>query len=193
MLTLSAILAAPCLVNTSPEKAKTTDPGDILCDVVQCFTDPVPLLDKFVVMPVVLYRPVKDISDKCDKIGLVPFGEQVALSVLLAELVYVDQDLYRPYLIEWIQLHEQQIPQVRKWTAARGLSIKDYLEHLHAEGTADGLEVWLASLAAIAPVNIVQEDHVWGSWRDGIDFSQPTCVDRIWSSSSVPSRAGFCC
>ncbi len=139
---------------------------------------PVPnmILDRFAVVPDVLNKPVKNVQEKCEEIGLILFGEEVALTVLLAELLHIPHDQYRLLLVEWLQLYEAMLPQVWQWTSAQGLSMVDYIKHLWADSTADGLEVWLSSLASGTTVNIVQEDHVWGSSCEGIDFSKLTYV-----------------
>ncbi len=172
VLTLSAVLAAPSVVGDGQEKEKSEQ----FYDAIQNMPAPDAILDRFAVVPDVLNKLVKNIQEKCEEIGLALFGEEVALTVLLAKLLRIPHDQYWLLLVEWLQFYEKLLPQVKHWTSAQGLSVVDYIEHLHVDSAADGLEVWLSSLASRIAVNIVQEDHVWGSSHEGIDFSKPTYV-----------------
>ncbi len=119
---------------------------------------------------------MRNITEKCNEIGLVPFGDSAPITTLMAELLHIEERHYRPCLLEWLQIHQASLPQLRQWTAARGLAVEDYFVHLSSDSAADGLELWLALMAAKTPVNIVMEDTVWSLVRGGIDFTYPTYV-----------------
>ena len=48
-----------------------------------------------------------------------------------------------------------------------------YIQHLKSGGHVDGLEVLLVSVTMDININMVQDDVVWASSRDGIHFTDP--------------------
>ncbi len=140
------------------------------------FQDPIVHYKDFVPSPAVLNQLVKNLKEQCDEIGLVTFGELLPLHVLLAEFAHLPIAQYRPLLISWICQHVSEILPVQCWLTARGLTLNNYILHLEEEGMADGLEVWLVSLAMGTPINMVLEDVAWCSEALGIDFSYYTLI-----------------
>ena len=163
VLTLGAVLVAPSAVGDGCKKEKPVQVDHLFYVTIQNMPAPDMILERFAVVPDVLNKPVKNIQEKCEEIGLVLFGEEAPLNVLLAELLCILYDQYQLLLVEWLQFYERLLPQVKCCMSAQGLSVPDYIKHLHADSAADRLEVWLSLLASGTAVNIVQEDHVWGS------------------------------
>ena len=52
----------------------------------------------------------------------------------------------------------------------------DYYDHLGTSGPADGLEVLLTSLAINMHINLVFEDSIWATGKEGVDFKFLTVV-----------------
>ncbi len=72
--------------------------------------------------------------------------------------------------------HESALRVAQHWCWARGQDIMDYYNHLGASGPADGLEVLLTSLAINTHINLVFEDSVWTTGKEGVDFKFLTVV-----------------
>ena len=72
-----------------------------------------------------------------------------------------------------------QLDVLQCWCWARGQTVADYLMHLETGGKADGLEVLLVSIVMDMNINIVQEDSVWATSCDGINFEQLTIVSAL--------------
>ncbi len=105
-----------------------------------------------------------------------PFGEPTNLQDLLADLVPVPQDVYQQSFVTWLRQYALYLPMVFNWLSSCGLTIDEYCQHLLEEGILDGLEVWLLCLAANVQLNIVQEDYMWSSSQQGVNFAFPTFV-----------------
>ena len=129
------------------------------------FFNPLEVMDNFVPSPPNLNRPVKSMSDKCDKIGLVTFGEPVPFQELLVDIAKLGHDEYHAVLMQWLCDHLSQLPAVHNWFATRGLTLEDYCKHMLDNGCADRLEVWLLCIAMNMNINVVQEDHIWSAMR----------------------------
>ena len=106
---------------------------------------------------------MKNVSDKCDEIGLVTFGGPVPFQELLADLAKLQRDEYCKLLMHWLCDHVSQLPAIYTWLTTRGLMLNNYCKHMVNDGLADRLEVWLLCLALNVNINIVQEDHIWSS------------------------------
>ena len=72
---------------------------------------------------------------------------------LLQSLVGRD---YRCDLATWVLEYKHLFVADAKWLVSRGLDFEDYAAHLHEDGMADGLEVWLISVLLNQPINVVQ-------------------------------------
>ncbi len=57
------------------------------------------------------------------------------------------------------------------WLAICGLDVEEYVILLMNGGAADGLEVWIASIALGQPLNIIFDNSVWAIAHDGFDYS----------------------
>ncbi len=121
------------------------------------------VLDNFVPSPPKLNRPVQDLSACCDEVGLVPFGEPTCIQDLLADLVPLPQSEYQQSFVTWLRHCAVHLPPVFNWLSSCGLTVDKYCQHLLEDGISDGLKGWLLYLAANVQINILQEDHVWGS------------------------------
>ncbi len=44
------------------------------------------------------------------------------------------------------------------------------------EGQCDGLEVWLVSLVMGCSINVVQDNSIWSTGHEGVDFAQAMLV-----------------
>ncbi len=69
-----------------------------------------------------------------------------------------------------------------RWCIACGSDLGHYHEHLAAGHASDRLEVLLASIAMNTMINIVFEDTVWSTTRDGPDFHFLTI---IWTTAGA--------
>ncbi len=98
------------------------------------------------------------------------------LQYLLAKLCGLPVVHYCVHLIGWLRRHIGQLQLVHRWCEQRGQTLQMYLEHLESGSPADGLEVLLTSIALDLNINIVQEDVVWSTSREGLDFSDPTII-----------------
>ncbi len=65
---------------------------------------------------------------------------------------------------------------MHQWCADRGQSFLMYIQYLESGGHADGLEVLLVSVTMDININVVQDDVVWASSRDGICFMDPIII-----------------
>ena len=74
------------------------------------FSEPAEIMMNFVPHPPNLNRLVKNITDKCEEIGLVTFGEPVPFQELLADLAKVKWDKYYVVLMQWLRDHISQLP-----------------------------------------------------------------------------------
>ena len=52
----------------------------------------------------------------------------------------------------------------------------EYYEHLGRGGPADGLEVMLASLTLDTHINIVFDNSVWATGKEGVNLEYPIIV-----------------
>ena len=56
----------------------------------------------------------------------------------------------------WVQMYESDLPIIGNWLAIRGIDVKEYVAMLCNNCcSADGLEVWIASMALGQPLNVV--------------------------------------
>ncbi len=154
-------------------------PREEVCDG---FYDPLDTMPDFVLYLVVLNRQVKNLKQHCEEIGLVPRGSACLMQTLLAELSGLSMVCYRIHLVAWIRHYSHCLDFTHKWCGAWGSDLGLYHNHLAAGGALDGLEVLLASIAMNTMINIVFEDSVWSSAREGPDFWFPTIV---WTTARV--------
>ncbi len=93
---------------------------------------------------------------------------------------------YHKSLVDWIHQYAVDLPPIGNWLVLRGLTLEGYCSHLLAGGAADGLEVWIASRAMSQPYNVVFEQIVWGTAREGVDLAHPCLL-------LTSSREGMWC
>ncbi len=62
------------------------------------------------------------------------------------------------------------------WLAVRGISLEEYADHLLANGSSDGLEVWVYSHTLNLPITIIMEQTVFSTSVLGADFTQLTFI-----------------
>ena len=86
----------------------------------------------------------------------------------------------------WMKKHESNLKVMQQWCQAHGQDISDYYDHLRAGDPADGLEVLLTSLAINIHINLVFEDSMWATGKEGVDFKFPTVV--CATSSFLPCK-----
>ncbi len=72
---------------------------------------------------------------------------------------------------------------LEKWLAIRGTSLEEYADHLLANGSSDGLEIWAFSHALNLPVTIIMEQTVFSTSVAGADFTQLTFMLVTYSSA----------
>ncbi len=118
----------------------------------------------------VLNKPVTNIQDRLNAIGLWRLSDTLPIQNLLADLLGCSRDEYRHMMVEWLLFASSHVHMIEKWLAVRDLTLSEYLDHLHQGGTSDGYEVWCFSLAMDRPINVVQESEVWSTATEGIDF-----------------------
>ncbi len=58
----------------------------------------------------------------------------------------------------------------------------EYYNHLGHGGPADGLEVMLVLLALDTHINVMFEDTIWATGKEGLDFRYPTIV---WTNAGA--------
>ncbi len=56
------------------------------------------------------------------------------------------------------------------WLAIHGLDVEEYITLLMDGGAADGLEVWIASIALGQLLNTIFDNSVWATACDSFDY-----------------------
>lgn len=91
VLTIGPTLATPAV---GGEKKDTAKSATAVSTLITKWLSPVDLLDNFAINPIILNRLVKDVAARCEEIGLMLFGELVLITVLMAELLWLESNLY---------------------------------------------------------------------------------------------------
>ncbi len=138
------------------------------------------LIPRMVPYPCVLNRPVLNLDAHCNEIGLEPEGDP---SLLFDILSWIVGENYHADLMPWIQMHQSLLVGPKHWLRACGLSFDQYLENMAAEGQCDGLEVWLVSLVMGCLINVVQDNLIWSTGREGVNFTQAMLILTSYASS----------
>ena len=149
-------------------------------------------IPQMVPYPCVLNRPVVNLAAHCDEIGLEPEGDP---STLFDILLWIVGENYHDDLMPWIHIHQDLLAGPRWWLGAHSLSFDQYIDNMAAEGQCNGLEVWLVSLVSGCLVNVVQDDLIWSTSQEGVDFTQDTFVLTSYSSGVwclVSPGSGLC-
>ncbi len=146
------------------------------------FNDPRETEARFTCQPEVLRHPVRDVAGRCWEIGITTMGTPRPLQCLLAELSGLPVIRYRIHLVAWMKCYSGSLQFAHKWCGARAFNFMEYYDHLGRGGPADGLEVMLVSLALDTHINVVFDDSVWATGKEGPDFQYPTIV---WTNAGA--------
>ncbi len=73
-------------------------------------------------------------------------------------------------------MFESDLPIIGNWLEICGIDVEEYVAMLWNNCSADGLEVWITSLALGQPLNIIFESAVWLTAGDGFDHAYPSLL-----------------
>ncbi len=123
-------------------------------------------------MPKILNHPVAqgEVQDRIEEIGLWKVCDDAPIQDHLAFLLSCEPQEYRRQIGLWIWNFHLDLPIVGNWLAICGLDVEEYMTLLIEGGTADGLEVWVASIALGQPLNVIFDNSLWAMAKDGFDY-----------------------
>ena len=163
ILVLGCFLSALCMVRTA---IKDGDP-----EYVTPLHDPREIWDAYVTMPKVFNKPVVSPEDRLEELGMEALSPSLPIQNHLADLLQCLVEDYQALLNGWMIQYSSDLHMIKKWLAVHGLSIQEYSMHLLANGSSDSLELWMASMAMNIPINVVIEDSIWSTARDGVELA----------------------
>ncbi len=119
----------------------------------------------------VFNKPVTSPKERLEELGMEALTPSLPIPDHLAALLQCSVEGYHALLNGWMIQYSVDLHMIEKWLAVHGLSIQDYSVHLMANGSSDGLELWMASMVMNIPINMVMEDSVWTTARDGVELA----------------------
>ena len=130
----------------------------------------------FVSMPKILNDPVKSVGECLDEIGLVQKMDCQPIQNLLVWLLEYEVSVYHQQIGAWVRMFESDLPIIGNWLAICRIDIEEYIAMLRNNCSADGLEVWITSLALGQPLNVIFESVVWSTMGDSFDHAYPSLL-----------------
>ncbi len=172
MMDATIILVLGCFLVTQPmlcgQNVKEDDN-----DYIRPFADPRLIVDRYIPVPFVLNKPIGNIANHLDELGLREIDQHLPVHHCLANLLDMTYIEFHKQLYRWIWLYALEIHMIKKWLGVCRLNLEDYLVHLESDHSSDGLELWLMSIGMDTPFNVIMDDCVCSTLQDGLDFSQP--------------------
>ncbi len=124
---------------------------------------------EFVAMPKVLNKPVCNLQERLDEIGLLALTEELPIQEHMASFLQYSVEDYHDQIYQWLRQYDSDLPIIGKWLTIHGLDLLEYLVHLSQGGSSDGLELWSAAIALGQHFNVMFESSVWLTAKDGVD------------------------